>query len=210
MAKWDEDTAEYGKRTGNRKLNTVIGAGAAAILIGVGSQVGFTERFEGMFLYGYYDPIGIPTKCAGDIYNVEIGKRYTKEECRVSLEQGLIKHAEPVLKCAPYLKDNPFFLAAAIDHNYNFGKFCGTTVDREFKAGNYVQACNRFNSNADGSLAWSFVKDKKIVAADGKVTYTYKTLPGLIKRAGARKELCIKGLDQANVIKQNSIGEVTK
>lgn len=180
---------------GKKSLATTVGIAAASILLGVAGQTGFTERFEGMVLRGYLDPVGIPTKCAGDTYNVEVGKRYSLAECKKSLEDGLIKHAEPVLKCAPHLKDNPYFLASAVDHNYHFGRFCGTTIDKTFKSGDYVEACKRFNTNADGSPAWVFVKDKPIRDQSGKiVSYTYKTLPGIIKRAAARRELCEKGL----------------
>jgi lysozyme len=167
-----------------KKLAAVVGAAAATILLGTANETGFTERFEGWMLTGYFDPIGVPTKCAGDTYDVEIGKRYTEAECRESLEQGLIKHAEPVLKCAPYLKDKPFALAMAVDHNYHFGQFCGTSIDREFKAGNYRTACVRFNEKPSGSPQWVFVKDGK---------GGFKTLPGLVKRAAARREVCLKG-----------------
>ena len=182
------------KPSTRKSLVATVGVAAAGILMGVAGQVGFTEKFEGMVLKGYRDPIGIPTKCAGDTYDVELGKRYTLEECKESLEKQLVNHAEPVLKCAPNLKNNPFFLSAAVDHNYHMGKFCGTTIDKTFKAGNYAEACKRFNTNADGTNAWIYVKDKKTFE-DGKfVGYTYKTLPGLVKRAQARRELCEKGL----------------
>lgn len=174
------------KQPNKKTLAGVIGAGAAAILLGVAGQTGFTERFEGMVLRGYLDPIGVPTKCAGDTYGVEVGKRYSIEECRESLEQGLIKHAEPVLKCAPNLRTQgyPFALAAAVDHNYHFGTFCGTSIDAAFKRGDYRTGCARFNENAAGRPQWVYVKDGK---------GGYKTLPGLITRAAARRELCMKG-----------------
>lgn len=176
-----------------KSLAAVIGIGAAAILIGVDGKVGFTERFEGMVFTGYFDPIGIPTKCAGDTYDVVINKRYTPEQCRESLEQGLIKHAEPVLKCAPNLRTQgyPYALAAAIDHNYHFGTFCGTSIDASFKAGDYATACKRFNTKPSGSPQWIFVKSKYDVATK---TWTYRSLPGLVKRAAARRELCEKGM----------------
>jgi len=166
-------------------LIAVIGFGAATILLGNETDIGFTERFEGMILHGYFDPIGIPTKCAGDTYNVEVGKRYTLVECKVSLEQGLIKHAQPVLKCAPYLSSKPFALASAIDHNYNFGTFCNTSIEKAFRIGDYATGCKRFNEDANGKPQWIYVKDSK---------GGYKALPGLVKRAAARRELCEKQL----------------
>lgn len=178
------------QKTNNKTLAGVAGAAVATILIGAGSSVGFTERFEGMILTGYFDPIGVPTKCAGDTYDVVIGKRYSLAECKASLETGLIKHAEPVLKCAPYLKDKPFALAMAIDHNYHFGTFCGTSIDAAFKRGDYVTGCKRFNENAEGQPQWVYAKDKFDRVTK---TWSYKTLPGLVKRAAARREVCMKG-----------------
>ncbi|BCP56332.1 hypothetical protein K32_49490 [Kaistia sp. 32K] len=181
-------------KTGQKTLAATIGAGATAILLGVGSQVGFTERFEGMVLRGYLDPIGIPTKCAGDTYNVTVGKRYSLEECKESLELGLIRHAEPVLRCAPHLKTigYPYFLAAAIDQNYHMGSFCGTSMDQAFKAGNYRVACVRFNEKPNGQPQWIYVKDKYNPVTKA---WSYKSLPGLVTRAAARRELCEKGLN---------------
>lgn len=181
------------KPASKKKLASVVGASAAAILLGVGSQVGFTERFEGMVLRGYLDPIGIPTKCAGDTYDVTLNKKYTLEECKESLEQGLIKHAEPVLNCAPYLRDKPFALAASVDHNYHFGTFCGTSIDAAFKRGDYAEGCKRFNENAAGQPQWVFVKHKYDKASR---TWSYKTLPGLVKRAAERRQLCLMGFNK--------------
>ncbi len=111
-----------------------------------------------------------------------MGERYTLEECKRSLETGLIRHAEPVLKCAPYLAGNPYALAASVDHAYNFGvsAFCNSSMNKAFKANDYKTACTRFNERPDGRPQW--------VYAGGKV------LPGLVKRAAARRELCERGL----------------
>lgn len=176
-----------------KTLAGLVGIGTATILIGLGTHLGFTERFEGMILRGYFDPVGIPTKCAGDTYNVQIGKRYTAQECKESLEQGLLKHSEPVLKCAPELANNKFFLAAAVDHAYNLGpaNFCGTGIEKAFEHGDNKTACKLFNTKSDGiTPAWVYVKNGK----DSLGNWKYKTLPGLVKRAAARRELCEMGL----------------
>ena len=47
---------------GKKSLAATVGIAAASILLGVAGQPGFTERFEGMVLRGYLDPVGIPTK----------------------------------------------------------------------------------------------------------------------------------------------------
>ncbi len=176
-----------------KTLVSTIGIGAAALLLGVGNHIGFTQRFEGFVLKGYLDPVGIPTKCIGDTYDVEVGKPYTNQECKESLERGLLQHSEIVLKCAPELAGNEFFLAASIDLAYNVGAetFCNSSIEKAFAKGDNKNACKFFNTKIDGvTPAWVYVKDGKDSAGNWK----YKTLPGLIKRANARRELCEMGL----------------
>lgn len=166
----------------NKTLAATVGAACCAILLGVGTSPGFTERFEGMRLKAYLDPVGIPTVCAGETLGVTIDQRHTLAECKRMLELGLIRHAESVLKCAPYLQGKPFALAASVDHAFNFGvsAFCGSSMNKAFKANDYTTGCVRFNEGPTGKAQW--------VYAGGK------PLPGLVKRAAARRELCERGL----------------
>lgn len=174
------------------KFKALVGAATAAILIGTfgdNATTGFTERHEGMVLRGYKDPIGIPTKCAGDTYNVVLDKVYTYSECIDSLDTQLYNHALPVLKCLPSIRDNVHFLAAAIDHNYHLGNFCSSSMMKAHRAGDDKTACVRYNENSLGKPQYIYVKDKFI---DGK--WTYKSLNGLIKRAAERRSMCERGL----------------
>jgi lysozyme len=154
----------------------VVGASVATILLVV------VPKFEGTVLRGYRDPIGIATKCSGDTINVIVGHVYTKAECQASLENQLIAHAEPVLKCTPVLKGHTYQLAASISWAYNIGAgaYCNSTTARRFNAGDFRGACKAMNESDSGKPQW--------VSAGGKI------LPGLVKRRAEERALCEKDL----------------
>jgi len=159
-----------------KTLVGVVGAATAALLVSV------VPQFEGIRHVGYRDPIGIPTKCMGDTTNVVVGQRYSEAECRASLEQQLIVHAEPVLKCTPGLKGRTYQLAAAVSFAYNIGAgaYCSSSTARRFNAGDWRGACRAMNESDSGRPQW--------VTAGGRV------LPGLVKRRAEERALCERGL----------------
>jgi lysozyme len=146
-------------------LIAVVGYAAANILVTT------VPEHEGEVLQGYLDPVGIPTKCYGDTYDVVVGQRYTPEECLRSLETQLIAHAKPVLACVPELAGHPEQLAASVSLAYNIGtgNFCKSTIARKFRAGDWSGACAGFD-------AW--------VRAGGKV------LKGLVRRRADERRIC--------------------
>lgn len=146
-------------------LALLIGAVAAAILVPT------VVMWEGTEYVPYKDVVGIWTVCTGDTHNVTPGRVYSKAECEQRLEQQLIAHAKPVLKCTPSLKDKPNALAAAISLAYNIGPtaYCRSTVDRRFDAGNIRGACDAF-------LMWRFAGGKEI--------------RGLKRRREAERSIC--------------------
>lgn len=161
----------------NKKtLTGIVGATTAAILYLI------VPAHEGNILKGYLDPVGIPTKCMGDTNDVVVGKRYTEEECRISLETQLIAHAEPVLKCVPQLEGRTYQLAASVSFAYNIGvnAFCNSTAARRFRNGDWKGGCKSFNESDNGKPQW--------ITARGKV------LPGLVKRRAEERALCETGL----------------
>lgn len=109
----------------------VVGAAAAALLSSI------IPKFEGLELIARPDSIGIITAYNGDTKDVRVGQRFTPDECRARLEQRLIEHAEPVLKCTPGLKGHAYQLAAAVSFAYNVGAgaYCGSTTAKRFNAG---------------------------------------------------------------------------
>ncbi len=167
--KHDIDGKASRKWAASGGLVALVGAAAAGILMNI------VPEHEGVVNKGYRDPVGIPTKCVGDTTNVVLGRVYTDEECRVSLDTQLIAHAKPVIACTPQIKDNPYVLAAAIDLAYNIGThaYCKSTVANRFRAGRIRDGC-------DGMLAWVYAKGRK--------------LPGLVKRREANRALCLRGV----------------
>lgn len=159
-----------------KTLAGVVGAAAAALLFSM------VPKFEGLELVARPDPIGIITACYGDTKGVRAGQRFTPEECRARLEQRLIEHAEPVLKCTPGLKGRTYQLAAAVSFAYNVGAraYCGSTAAKRFNAGDWKGACRALNEADNGRPQW--------VTAGGRV------LPGLVKRRAEERALCERDL----------------
>lgn len=159
-----------------KTLAGVVGAATAALLISV------VPQFEGVVHRGYLDPVGIPTKCSGDTHNVVVGRAYSDAECRASLEQQLIGHAEPVLRCTPVLQGHTYQLAAAVSFAYNIGPgaYCASSTARRFNVGDWRGACRAINESDAGKPQW--------VTAGGRV------LPGLVKRRADERALCERGL----------------
>lgn len=136
---------------------------------------------EGTVYVGYFDIAGIPTKCSGDTYGVKVGKRYTVEECKASLDKQLVAHARPVMDCTPGLRKEgmDYQRAAAVSLAYNIGvgAYCRSTVDKRFDLGDVRGACNAF-------LAW----DK------ARVGGALRPVKGLTLRRQRERALCLRGL----------------
>ena len=136
---------------------------------------------EGMVYVGYLDIANIPTKCAGDTYDVKVGKRYSKEECERSLDRQLIAHAKPVMKCVPQLAQDgrDYQRAASVSLAYNIGTrgFCNSTVAKRFRAGDWRGGCNAM-------LSW----DK------ARVNGVLRPVRGLTLRRQRERALCMEGL----------------
>lgn len=159
-----------------KTLVAVVGPAVAALLYCT------APKFEGVVHHGYRDPVGIPTKCSGDTHDVVLGKHYSDAECRASLDDQLLAHAEPVLAITPTLRDHRFQLAAAISFAYNIGTeaYAHSTTAKRFNEGDWAGACRAMNESDDGKPQW--------VTAHGVV------LPGLIKRRAEERALCEQGL----------------
>lgn len=117
--------------------------GAAAAVLAFST----IPTFEGLKLVARPEPIGIITACNGDTKEVPAGRRFTPAECRARLEQHLIEHAEPVLKCTPGLKGHTYRLAAAVSFAYNAGAgaYCGSTTAKRLNVGDWKGACHALN-----------------------------------------------------------------
>ena len=152
-------------------LAAIVGAIAAATLYVT------LPRDEGTKYVGYLDMVGIPTKCTGDTHGVIVGKHYTDEECRASLDRQLVLHAQPVMDCTPGLagEGHDYQRAAAVSLAYNVGtgNYCRSTVARLFNAHNYRAAC-------DGFLAWNRAGGRPVA--------------GLTARRQRERALCLRNV----------------
>ncbi len=143
-----------------------VGTACATVLLAC------VPLFEGTVHTTYVDPVGVVTACTGHTGpELKLGQTFTKQQCDDMLMADLVKHAEPVLKCAPVLKDHIGPLAASVSLAYNIGTnaFCASTIVKLFRAGDWAGGCAEFS---------------KWVKAKGKV------LPGLIKRRAYERAMC--------------------
>lgn len=145
------------------KRRVLIASMAASLAVG----------FEGTRQYAYYDPRpGNPilTVCSGSTTQVQIGKKYSLEECKQRLDADMLQAVDVVERCHPNLPDN--VLIAFADAVYNIGPkpACDSTASRYLTAGNYKAACHELPK-------WN--KSNGVV------------LPGLTRRRQAEMEICL-------------------
>lgn len=138
----------------------------------VGIAMTIIAGFEGLYTHAYKDPVGVPTVCYGHIENVKMTDKYTKIECQEMLKADLPRYEAMVNKCI-HVDLPPHRKAAIVSFTYNVGggNLCKSSVARELNAGHVRAGC-------DALL--------KYVKAKGR------TLPGLVKRRKAERELCLR------------------
>lgn len=168
----------------NKKLISVVGAAVAAILYTA------TPAFEwsGKEKTTHTDIVGVSTVCVGHTGKYAVkGATYTYDQCMAIFDDDMAKHAAEALRISPWLKGNPYLLAAASDFTFHYGapRWKKSSMNASGSAGDYKTMCTRFSLKANGQPQWSYVTDKH-----GKAVY----VPGLNKRAKWRTETCRKGL----------------
>jgi len=180
-------------RPGKLTLTSVVGAGAAALLMTMvpaeesGRKVAVTIAKDGsatvqhvsgpQYLKAYLDAVGVATACDGITKGVKMGQHYTEAQCASMLEQELIVHAQGVQRCTPGIwatgLDRLRVAAVSMAYNIGIAGYCGSTTARLFKAGRYGEGC----------LAMTMW-----VKAGGKV------LPGLVGRRRRERALCLESV----------------
>ena len=104
-----------------------------------------TEKWEGTKAVPYKDIVGKWTVCTGET-RVEM-RKYTLGECRAFLRKAIRSDfGLGVLKCNPTLQNSVYQLGAAISTAYNIGvpAWCGSSMSRQFTAGDWFAACMAF------------------------------------------------------------------
>jgi lysozyme len=151
-----------------------VGASLAAIISAAGIAAANMPTLEGWLLVAQPDPVGIPTGCAGVTKAVQLGQKFTDDECKSRTAQALIEHGVGIAKCLPdELPANTRAAFTSFAYNVGVSKFCGSTLAQKARAGDLVSACNELS---------------KWVNAGGK------PLPGLVKRREYERQLCLSGL----------------
>lgn len=127
------------------------------------------------YLAAYLDIVRVPTACDGITKGVKLGMKFTPAQCNQMLEEELIAHAEPIIRCVPGLKGRTNQVIAAVSLSYNIGAagVCNSSIARLWKAGQWRAGCNRFPL---------FNK------AGGRV------VKGLANRRAREVAICLKGL----------------
>lgn len=150
-----------------KKLATIIGAGAAALVVPL------VMKSEGLVTRTYKDPVGILTSCFGHTGpELKMGQQFTPEQCRQMLEEDLVKHAA-ALECVKRpMTDGQ--KAAFLSFSYNVGvkKFCSSTLVKKANAGDMAGACAELSR-------WTMAGGKE--------------LPGLVKRRSEEVRVCVSG-----------------
>lgn len=136
---------------------------------------------EGLRQWAYFDPPGVLTVCVGHTGpDVIKGKKYSIEECDRFLTEDMRKAVNAVERCVPGLPPN--VLAAFGDAVFNMGPTIAcdrskSTAARYLYAGKLIDACNQLPRWNKARVAGAMIE-----------------LPGLTKRRGIEKEVCLQGL----------------
>lgn len=192
MAPHNPKTQTTTVRPGKKTLAGVIGSVAAAAALFVlvpkeesGRQVKATvntdqtvtvQHIAGkQYLDAYLDIVKVPTACDGITKGVKIGMRFTPAQCNDLLEEELVAHAEPIIRCVPALKGRTNQAVAAVSLSYNIGAagVCKSSIAKLWNAGQWRAGCDRFPL---------FNK------AGGRV------IKGLVNRRARERAICVQGL----------------
>lgn len=136
---------------------------------------------EGLRQFAYYDPPGILTVCYGHTGpDVIKGKKYSLPECDKYLNDDMRAAINTVERCVPGLPVN--ILAAFGDAVYNLGSTIAcdkknSTAARYLYQGKLIDACNQLPRWNKARVAGVMIE-----------------LPGLTKRRGIEKDVCLQGL----------------
>lgn len=141
----------------------------AALTLSASAMVGIALH-EGYRGDAYDDGVGVQTIGFGTTEGVKPGDKITPERALVRLLGDATKFERAVQRCAPVpMYQHEFDAYVSLTYNIGEGAFCGSTLAKKLRAGDYAGAC-------DEILRWN--------RAGGKV------LRGLTKRREAEHKLC--------------------
>lgn len=103
--------------------------------------------FEGLYTHAYHDKLahGLPTVCYGMTSSdrpVKMGDVYTPEQCKVFLEEDLVKYRNQIAPCIKVkLSDHEWGALTDLAYNVGSGAVCKSTAVRRFNAGDHKGGC---------------------------------------------------------------------
>lgn len=128
--------------------------------------------FEGLYTFAYKDIVGVKTVCYGHIEGVQMGDKYTVEQCRDMLVTDLPRYEAMVNKCIHVpMPDKRKAAIVSFTYNVGGGALCKSSVARKLNAGDVRGGC-------DALLLYN--------KAGGK------TVKGLVNRRQAERKLCLE------------------
>lgn len=154
-----------------------VGIGAAAgVIIALATPI--VQQSEGRRLDPYYDVGHVLTVCDGETKGVE-NRRYTNAQCDAITTAALARHEKAIRPCYPADRTPDPTQLAYLSLAYNIGaaNFCGSSVARLAKAGDFRGSCNAM-------LVWNKVR------VNGRLVFSN----GLDKRRHRESLICLSGL----------------
>ena len=150
--------------------------GLSAALAAAGGSIAV---HEGYVPGTYVDPAGIITACFGHTsHRLTLGMEMSEQDCLQLLADDLVKHNTQLLQAVRVpLSEQEHAAYLSFVYNVGTGNFHSSTLLRYLNAGLRVEACNELPR-------WV-----KATVLGVKVT-----LPGLVTRRAAERELCLQGV----------------
>lgn len=132
----------------------------------VALAVELTPDWEAIKTDAYWDALGgVWTVCIGETKGVKKGDHYTVAQCKEKFVKRITAdYWQPILRCAPRLKDAPVGVQWAMldgSYNYGVGGWCSWSASAAIRRGDWLAAC---------------INQTKVNKAGGRV------IPGLVKR----------------------------
>jgi len=140
------------------------------------AAVALVSAWEGLRTVAYKDIVGVPTVCFGETRGVKMGDRYSVEECKAMLGDGLVEYETNMracLKSPDTLPAKPYVSFLSLSYNIGSRAFCNSTLVRRVNAGDIKGGCEAISM-------WD--------RAGGKV------VKGLVNRRAEERKLCLEGL----------------
>ena len=154
-----------------------------------GMVIALVGTWEGLRLYTYKDPIGIPTACYGETRNIRpLGSKYTKAECDALLGDAIVEFEQGIRRClkAPdRIPDKSYVAFISLAYNIGQRGFCRSSIATY--ANKYADTGNL------GHLAEACNRIRLYNKAGGRV------LKGLVNRRAEERALCLEGVREKTV-----------